>query len=55
MLLWGRISDPDAPSKARLLLQCEDTCAWGTDKAGFRLETGPAEMRMPRRQVTTIK
>jgi hypothetical protein len=25
------------------------------DKAGFRSETGPTEMRMPRRQVTTIK
>lgn len=55
MLMWVRVFDLDGPSAARLLLRCEYTSACGTDKAGFRLETGPAEMRMPRRQVTTIK
>jgi hypothetical protein len=53
--VWVRVSDPGRTERSSATLQCEHTFARGTDKAGLRLETGPAEMRMPRRQVTTIR
>lgn len=50
----GRRNCTSGPDPAAVVIRIKVCLLYCTGKAGFRVETGPAGMRMPRGQVTTI-